>query len=231
MLDRTALLDSIATDCATIAAIARTDGDSAPIAHCGGWTVSGVVAHLGDVHRWATGIVTTGHPPEVDIDHVPDGELVAWFEAGAAALLRTLRDTDPESRCWTFGLPPGNAGFWTRRQALEAVVHRFDVESAVRPPSPIPTELAVMGIDEVANFLFDRQVGLERTAALDGLVSLEATDAGITLQLGASGAGTATISGRSEDLLLMLWRRPHGQLARSGDSGLLAAFDAAALTP
>ncbi|MEZ5225909.1 MAG: maleylpyruvate isomerase family mycothiol-dependent enzyme [Acidimicrobiales bacterium] len=134
-----ALLDSIATDCATIAAIARTDGDSAPIAHCGGWTVSGVVAHLGDVHRWATGIVTTGHPPEVRIDHVPDGELVAWFEAGAAALLRTLRDTGPGN-----GVGPSgshrNAGFWTRRQALEAVVHRFDVESAVRPPSPIPFE-------------------------------------------------------------------------------------------
>ena len=51
----------------------------------------------------------------------------------------------------TFLPAPTPLGFWTRRQAHEALIHRVDVELAVGAPSAIEPRLAADGIDEMLN--------------------------------------------------------------------------------
>lgn len=65
-------------------------------------------------------------------------------EENSTTLLMAL-DTDPNANAWTFH-PPHTVGFWQRRRALKALIHRWDAENALgitrqlvgsrsRPPS------------------------------------------------------------------------------------------------
>jgi uncharacterized protein (TIGR03083 family) len=116
---------------------------------CPDWTVADLVVHIGLVWGWAAEIVTTkaradrGAPPDDRSDPV----VRAWAHDRAARLVDALGAADPEADCWTFG-PPRSVRFWFRRQALETVLHAWDVERAVGTPSPIDPEVAADGVDE-----------------------------------------------------------------------------------
>lgn len=125
-------LAHINSDVATMARVLRTSGGTEAVPACSGWTVADLVTHLGGVHRWVQHLVASGQPtreheaaPVADVD-----ALAGWLIDGADALCATLASTDPAAPCWTFGMPAGTAGFWRRRQALETVVHRTDMEQA-----------------------------------------------------------------------------------------------------
>lgn len=226
-------VEQIRTDAAAIAGALRAHGPGAPVEHCPGWSVGHAVQHLGEVHRWATAIVRTGEPTPFDEQPPPDSVdvLTASFVAGADALCRMLDAVDPERPCWTFGFPPARAGFWRRRQAYETAVHGFDVAAATGRPFTLAPAMAAHGVTEVVDFMFPRQVALERTAPLRQPVQLRATDTHDAWTVGEPGEHQAEISGPARELLLLLWGRPHDAVARAGDRGALAAFDAAVLVP
>lgn len=225
------LITSVSDDARTISSLLRRHGGSAPVGHCPGWLVRDVVAHLGDVHRWATEIVRTGQPA-ADGHPAPDGDpaLADWFDQGAEELTAVLIQTDPETPCWTFGLPPAVAGLWRRRQALETAVHRFDVERAIGLDSRLPVDLAVAGVTEVVEFMYPRQVTLLRTPAPDFMITFAATDTDDRWTMGTAGPA-AGVSGPVVDLLLMLWGRPHDAVARDGDARALRGLADAVVTP
>lgn len=116
------------------------DGDlSLPIEHCGGWTLHDLAEHLGSSNLWAAAAVTEQHGdhPATSAPRDP-AELRQWFEGTSQTLLKAL-GRDPASRAWTFH-PPHTVGFWQRRRALEALVHRWDAEHAqggARPLDPV----------------------------------------------------------------------------------------------
>lgn len=224
-------VDQVRADVAAMAAILREHGPDAPVPACPGWNVGDVVGHLGDVHRWATEIVQTGD--DCSTEWTPPGgdALLPWFESGAAALCQTLDEVDPERPCWTFGRPPGRAGFWRRRQAFEAAVHHFDVAYATGTPFDLSPAMAARGVTEVVSFMYPRQVAMGRTAPLSHPVRLRATDTGETWVVGESGVPQAEISGTASGLLLMLWGRGLDQVARTGDTASLSAFDSVKPTP
>ena len=60
------------------------------------------------------------------------------------------------------------AGFWSRRQANEVAVHRWDAELAAGDPTPIDNELAADGVDERLDMLrlFDAITGTGETIHL-----------------------------------------------------------------
>lgn len=226
------VVDQIEVDSAVIAALLLTDGAvSRPVEHCPSWSVADVVSHLGEVHRWAAEIVRTGEAAS-EASSAPDRavDLGPWLRDGAAALVELLHRTDATRACWTFGLPPAEAGFWRRRQILETAVHLADVEIAVGLAPTMSVELAETGIDEVIDFLYPRQVSLLRTPLLEQAVALQGTNTERSWAVG-SGVPTARIAGGEADLLLMLWGRPHGDLVVEGDAAAIAAFRAAALVP
>jgi uncharacterized protein (TIGR03083 family) len=204
------LLDALVDDVGTIGQVLLAHAD-APVPTCPGWTVADLVRHHGDVHRWASEIVRTGEEA-ADGHQAPDGvdELAEWYAEGAAALVDVLRRTDPQRDCWTFGRPPAKVWFWTRRQALEAAVHRWDAQHAAGIADGFPDEVAGAGITEVVDDLFPRQVALARCAPLSSPVELVATDLDRTWTLGGDAAGHsggAGVAGPAGVLLLLLWRR------------------------
>ena len=209
---------------AELAQITRLLEDAGPdaltsrVPACQGWTVRDVVAHLGGVHRMVVHAVRDGERSTGD-DHLPgdDVDLAAWFRAGGEDLLRVL-DTDPATPAWTFVRESRHVGFWQRRQLMENVVHRVDVEQALGVPSSIDTDVAADGVSEVVDVMIPLRA---RVLELDGTVRLTATDTGQSWTVGAAGgeagAGSAgaagagdpagAAAGTAEQLFLVLWKR------------------------
>ncbi|MER7361812.1 maleylpyruvate isomerase family mycothiol-dependent enzyme, partial [Nonomuraea wenchangensis] len=115
-----------------LAELAELAGDlSAPVPSCPGWTMAELVTHVGQTHRWAVHVLRERVQERIWSRQVPsglpegrDGD-AGWLRAGAAELVRTLRETDPDLPVWTWG-PDRRAAWWPRRMAYELVVHRVD---------------------------------------------------------------------------------------------------------
>ncbi|MFF9208960.1 MULTISPECIES: maleylpyruvate isomerase family mycothiol-dependent enzyme [unclassified Streptomyces] len=178
---------------------------SAPVEHCGDWTLRELAEHLGASNLWAAVAVTEGRG-----DHAPPAApreraaLAGWFEDTCATLLAAL-DTDPAAPAWTFH-PPHTVGFWQRRRCLEALVHRWDAEHALGRARPLDPELAGEGVAEVFDTMAPRQVARGRARPPERALRLTATDTGGSWIYGP-GAPVATLAAPAQDLLLLLWGR------------------------
>lgn len=202
------LLSSVVAD-VRIAATAFATSPEAAVAHCPGWPVADLVGRHGAVLRWAEAIVRTGEPV-VEPFLPPEGhhERGAWYVDAANEFVATLSLTNRDRECWTFGHPPGSVWFWTRRQAVEAAVHRWDAELASGATVGIRTDLCCLGITEVVEHLFPRQVALGRTADLSCGVELRATDVDQRWMLSSRpGATGAVAEAPASVLFLLLWQR------------------------
>ena len=238
MLSRDTYLQSLGSDAAAFADLLGDADPATPVPSCPGWDVADLARHLGGVHRWAHGVVTTGSPAEEPDGPSDPGELHAWFVAGADQLVEALRDTDPATPVWTFGPKPRLAEFWLRRQPHETSMLLRDLRQALGVLHEVDPDFAADGVDEVVTMMTPRQVRLERIPPLPHGVRLEAVDvAGHAWVLADDctdpGAPTvATLSGTAEDLLLALWRRTGlERLAATGDVAAAEETFALALTP
>jgi uncharacterized protein (TIGR03083 family) len=157
-MDSAAYLDVFTDRAAALLESAHTDlGASVP--SCPDWTVADLVTHVGTVWGWAAGIVRTGAQPDrPSVPEAPEGaELVAWATEQAGHLGAALKGADPDSDCWTFGLPRSRL-FWFRRQALETAVHAWDAQQASGRSEPIASEVAADGIDEFLAVMLPRRL-------------------------------------------------------------------------
>lgn len=150
-------------DGALLADAAEAAGLAAEVPACPGWRVRDLVRHQAYVHSWAGRHVAERRSQmieETDEDEMlaggpPDDRLLAAYRKGHAALVRTLRDADPQVRCATFmDTAPTPLGFWARRQAHETAIHRFDAQSARPGGAPPPEQafapgFAADGLDEL----------------------------------------------------------------------------------
>jgi uncharacterized protein (TIGR03083 family) len=195
---------------------------SAPIAGCPGWTVADLCEHLGGVHRWVTAAVSTGGPPAIDPREDPapadDLDRARWLVAGARRLIDLLAATAPDEPTWhPFPVEPKLASLWPRRQAHEALVHRWDAQHAVGRRATIDVAWAIDGIDEYWNVMLPRLVIREHRAVPVSAISVQTTDGdgvwhvdGATgsVRVGDAAASIASITGTAESVLLRLWGRP-----------------------
>jgi len=210
---------------ADVAAMLETGDLDAPVPACAPWRVTDLVHHLGGVHRWARGAVVESSAQRPDIGDPPTARdaLVAWFREGADALLAALRETDPDTPCWTFG-PPPTAAFWFRRMAHETAAHAGDLAAAHGRTRAYGTELALDGIDETVGVFFPRQVRLGRIAPLAHVLAVEAAEGGRWVFAGDGAAPPpervdGTVTGPAEVLLPLLWHRTTLDDARVSVSG------------
>ena len=207
----------------------------ASVVHCPGWSVSDLVAHHGGVLRWAEAIARTGNPVFEQYSAPGSDELRSWYDVSARNFVATISRADRDRPCWTFGRQPGRLWFWTRRQALEAAVHRWDADRAVGVMVDVPPSLASVGMSEVVEVLFPRQVELGRTGPISAGLILRATDVERQWIVAASTNGReAIVEAPVSVLLLVLWRRVDLTDARIGFSGsadLRAELEAARMTP
>jgi uncharacterized protein (TIGR03083 family) len=238
VLSRRTYLDSLDRDARAFGELIRTADPATSVPDCPGWSLADLARHLGGVHRWAHGVLTTGSPDEEPTGPDAHDALVPWFDEGAAALLGALDAIDPQTPVWTFGPQPRLAEFWLRRQPHETSMHLGDARRALGLAHPVDHAFAADGVDEVVTMFVPRQVRLKRIPPLTRAVRLEASDApGAAWVLGGpdtgvDGATAATISGTAEDLLLALWRRTGlERLAVEGDTAAAHGTFALALTP
>ena len=203
-------LERAAADIVDMLAEAELD---LPVPSCQGWGVADLVAHLGRTHLWAEYCIRVRDPkaPDVLAPLADRAGLAGWYAECAGALIETLRDTDPGAECWTFGPSPQTAAFWSRRQAHEAAVHRWDLGAALGRDVGYPRSLAVDGIDEVVSMFLPRQVRLQRMPPLEGSLAVRAEGRGWVLAgdgtRPSDGPADAEVSGRADALVLLLWGR------------------------
>lgn len=209
------------------------DGDlSAPVEHCGDWTLHRLADHMGRGNLWAATAITEKRG-DYSAPPAPNeaAELRVWFGQTCGVLLTAL-EADPDTEAWTFW-PPHTVGFWRRRRYLETLVHRWDAEHALGIESAIDPALAADGVAEVFEVMAPRQVKRGRAAEPEVAVRLTAVDTGDSWAYGP-GEPVATISATAVDLLLMLWGRllpDDPAISWSGDRAAARPVLDGALTP
>jgi len=241
VLDRPAYLARIAADAALLAAAAAKAGPDAAIPTCPGWTMRELVHHQGEVHRWATAMVRDGlvKPADLPGDFLgplpDDDQLVAWFEAGAGALIGALDGAPADLNCFTFlADAPPPVLFWSRRQTHETGMHRVDAESAGGSITPFLPPFAADGIDEMlTGFVPRKHTPLHADPPITLAVALTDVDrhwhltisegAGVTVREARS--ADCTVSGSASDVYLALWNRQGVEaLTIDGDPSVLETF-------
>ena len=215
-----------------------------PVPSCPDWTTADLVGHLGHVHRVVNHVIVErleSMPPDrktlfpAPADATGD-DLADWFAEGATELTATFRTTDPKTAAWTWGDEHG-VGFWLRAQAIEAAVHRWDLEGAIGSPQPVDEELAADGVAQFLDVVlpFRRRTAKQvppmkgesyrfRQTDGSGVWSI-ALDPDGPRPLADDEAADVELAGTASDLLLFLWHRIPGEpLVVDGDTKALQRF-------
>ena len=100
------------------------------------WTVGTVARHVAGTHHVVAEMVR-GRPDadfglfaELQTPPKDSPEFVEWFRSGTASLLEQLSSVPADEECWSWFAPGRRVGWWARRMAFEAVVHRWDTDAA-----------------------------------------------------------------------------------------------------
>ena len=154
-----------------------------PVAACPGWDVRHLFVHTGWIHRWATQALRTGSPPSRDDVHEPHPtiggeELGAWLRLGAGVLADVLAAQDPGSDTWHPFPFEQKAWVWSRRQAHETTIHRWDAESAVLGASDLDGVVSCDGLREFFEMMLPRAIVRENHTVPSGSVRIHCTDGG-----------------------------------------------------
>jgi uncharacterized protein (TIGR03083 family) len=218
-------LDCLAADFARLRAVVSIDPGAA-VPSCPGWTVADLTRHVGQVYLHKTLAMRAGAEPE----EWPPKQLaqeapLALLDRAYAELLAEFAARKPEDPSGTWYTPDQTVGFWIRRMAQETVIHRIDAELGTgQPVAPVPTDLAVDGIDEVLEVFAAYSVGRWGDAFADVLAgspgwTVAVRTDGATWRVrtgpglfavedGAGGAAAnATVSGPPSAVLRWLWNR------------------------
>jgi uncharacterized protein (TIGR03083 family) len=227
-------LRCLQADSARISELARA-GRTQPVPSCPGWTVDDVLDHVAHVYLHKVEALRTNARPEPWPPDLSGRDSLELYDEATAALLRELAERGPDAPSWTWWPADQTSGFWFRRMAQEAAVHRVDVELAHDAVTPIDPSLAVDGVDEVLRlFLADPYWADHTEVAIDGSIRVTAGGrawtvglgpSGTTVADGAEGSVDAEIAGEPEDVLLWLWgRRGDEAVDISGDRATAGRF-------
>jgi uncharacterized protein (TIGR03083 family) len=231
-MDSTGYLQAIRDRSDALLESAGTDLD-AGVTSCPGWDVADLVTHVGRTWGWAAAIVRTGSRDDLPspAEGIGGAELLEWAGEQARQLADALEGADPESDCWTFGLPRSRL-FWFRRQALETAVHAWDAQHATGTADPIEPDLATDGIDEFLAVMLPRQMSRAPEAWTGQSLHLHRTDGDgeWMIRLGPGESLTAERAHSKADVAvrgpvssLYLWclnRLPAGDLEVLGDAAV-----------
>lgn len=205
-------------------------------------TVTGLLAELVRLYRWAVAAVEAGGPerdvPEPPPVRLDESEALDVFDEALGRAVDALASRSGEVPVWTWAPVEWRADFWYRRLTVATGLARWDAQMAVGATAPMPTALATEAITEVFEVFLpvgDRRDSYPEAA---GLAQLFAQDADATwfvrLREGrvalldhpdARTGLQARAAGSASDITLALWGRlPFGICDIAGDEGLLQAL-------
>jgi uncharacterized protein (TIGR03083 family) len=226
-------LDAIEKESAVLLEAARGNLD-AHVLSCPEWTMSDLLAHLGEVHRfWNEMAGRALTDPGDSENHDPPGgvDLIEWFGEGSALLVNTLGGADLERPMWSWSRVK-KVGFVPRRMAQETAVHRWDTQNAVGDPSGIEADLAADGIDELMSVWLPAMAPLKEPPKTSVHIHTTDTDGEWLVVLNEEpvvtrehAKGDAALRGPASDVLLYLWGRIDAStLDIHGDLAVLEQF-------
>jgi uncharacterized protein (TIGR03083 family) len=187
------------------------------------WTVATVARHVAGTHHVVADVIR-GRPDadfglfaglQTPAKDSPD--FADWFRAGTASLLEQLKTVPADDECWSWFEPGRTVGWWARRMALEAVVHRSDTDAAQGRAFSVASDVAADGVDEYLDvFVAPSRAGNDAPAG--PTISFECSDRAEQWWLDLSSRGARTVSreprdasigirGTAEQLLLVVWGR------------------------
>ncbi|WP_410649054.1 maleylpyruvate isomerase family mycothiol-dependent enzyme [Amycolatopsis sp. cmx-4-54] len=230
------------------ARVASTGDHAAPVPCCGDWRLRDLVVHLGNVHRWAAGVVRTGDPAPQVFEAEPGADLAAWYRESADELIDALREASPQDGAWNFTAAAKTKAFWFRRQVHETAVHLLDAHRAAGNHYDLDPILAADGVDEVLLGMLPKVKRWHTPPTVTVPLLLKTSDTGHAWLITPPGetdvpgsrqadpaeAAGAVVEGPAEGLDLLLWQRI--ELAASGikiigDAAAAETFLAGPFTP
>jgi uncharacterized protein (TIGR03083 family) len=209
-----------------------------PVPTCPGWDVAEVLWHTAGVFEHKVRVMADNAwpspwpPPDFE-----DREELPFLREAKDDLFAEFSRHAIGEPTTTFSPADTTIGFWARRMALEAAVHRYDAELAHADPTPIADDLSVDGIDEVLTVMlagpwWDGRVQTEHP--VDAVVTVEsgglhwACDVrrnGVTVTGDRPVSAAATISGAPMSVFLWLWGRAGDDaVERAGDLRIVDEF-------
>ena len=205
------------------------------------WSVGTVARHVAGTHHVVVEVVR-GRPDadfglfaELQTPPKDSPEFVEWFRSGTASLLGELSSVPADDECWSWFESGRRVGWWARRMAFEAVVHRWDADLAQGQDFSVAPQIAADGVDEYLD-VFVAASRAANDAPPGPTINLECSDRSDRWWLDLSERGGRIVSrnpqaasvqirGTAEQLLLFVWGRVLVSDAAgaevSGDVGLL----------
>ncbi len=240
-LSPAAYLEHLRDDAAQLSGLARSVDLATPVPSCPGWTMHDLVGHCGEVYAHKSAALRLGRAPvDGDSATAPGGVAVVDFhDEQVAELVHELEDRGPDAETWTWFPGEHSTGFWFRRMAQEALVHRVDGELATGGTiGPIDPVLAADGVEEVLSWFAGHPGVLAHSASRDGAageVFVDAGDHAFVVELPDDGhvvhevdprtgvpTADAVVRGAAADIDLLLWGRPTADaVAEDGEHAVL----------
>jgi uncharacterized protein (TIGR03083 family) len=237
----------VASEGDLFAAAADSGGLDADISACEGWDMRALVRHLGLIHLWAAGNVAFPADDWLDADDIPDmgrywpelgsawpddSDLVAWYRRTKENLVRVLESAPANHQCFSFLPAPTPVTMWSRRQASEIAIHRFDAEHARGTPSRFAPDFAADMLDELLSGFAPRPSMNKIDVESDHILHLHAHDVDEHwyLTIGPNGIETSrdggdadlTLTATGADLYLLMWNRTDDStVTLTGDADLM----------
>lgn len=241
----------VASEGDKFAAAADKGSLEADVAACDDWNMRALVRHLGLIHLWAAAHVAFSSDDWLDSsDDIPalsrywpdlaaswpdDTELVGWYRRTNENLVRVLRSMPDDHECMTFLPAPTALTMWSRRQASEIAIHRFDAEHARSIPSHFEPEFAADMLDELLSGFASRprsegaeEIEVESERILH--VHAEDVDEHWFLTIGREAIDTSregsdadlTVTATAAELYLLMWNRTdESTVTLTGDPNLM----------
>ena len=226
-------IDFVESEGKAFAAAADAGNMDVDISACEGWAMRELVRHLGMIHLWAAANVAFPQDDWLDVDELPDlvqywpdltgptaeypadDQLVDWYRDTLANLVKVLQTAPADHECFSFLPAPNPVTMWSRRQASEIAIHRFDAESARGISSVFDSAFAADMLDELLSGFAPRPRGIDIAATRVLHVAAEDVDEHWHLTIGPDGIATArdggeadlTVRGTAAALYLLFWNR------------------------
>lgn len=245
-MDVSGYIGFVSSEGELFAAAAERGELSVDIAACPGWDMRELVRHLGLIHLWAAANVAFPDPDWLDIEHLEelepawpelavwpdDDHLVAWYRVTLLNLIRVLETAPADITAATFLPAPSPLSMWSRRQASEIAIHRFDAESSRGMTTRFEPKFASDMLDELVSGFAPRPraraLGIDEPRVIH--VQAEDTNDHWYLTIGNERTVTErqgddadlTLTGTAASLYLLLWNRtPEESVTMSGDGDLM----------
>lgn len=189
---------------------------AAEVPTCPGWNGEKLARHTAMVYLQKAETIRTGKKPS---GHwLPEEYLkrnaLQLLAAGYAQVIEQFETHDPTDVAESWVPDDQTVGFWIRRLTHETSIHRRDMESALGRLTPVETDLAIDGIDEVLTVMLGR--GGPEDSATSCTVDIESgtkvwsvtlNPAAAAVSWESSPAPAGRIAGDPSDVLLYLWGR------------------------